>query len=119
MAISHSDEVLQAGELIVRPAHYTATVRGHVLSLSVREFELLVFLSRRAGQIVRREDLYVGVWGDPFDKHDRSVDVYVHKLRAKLAGATPEWTYIHTHFGLGYRFHAERSQLVHNRATTS
>jgi DNA-binding response OmpR family regulator len=49
---------------------------------------------------------------------DRSVDVYVHKLRAKLAEALPEWRFIHTHFGFGYRFSPEPSQRFHNVATS-
>jgi DNA-binding response OmpR family regulator len=48
---------------------------------------------------------------------ERSVDVYVHKLRCKLARALPEWRFIHTHFGFGYRFQPERSHLFHNTAT--
>ena len=40
---------------------------------------------------------------------DRSVDVFVRKLRAKLERASPEWRYIHTHFGVGYRLAAERA----------
>jgi DNA-binding response OmpR family regulator len=45
------------------------------------------------------------------------VDVYVHKLRAKLANALPEWQFIHTHFGFGYRFQPEPSQRFHKTAT--
>ena len=48
---------------------------------------------------------------------ERSVDVYVHKLRSKLADALPEWSFIHTHFGFGYRFQPERSHLFHNSST--
>jgi DNA-binding response OmpR family regulator len=47
---------------------------------------------------------------------DRSVDVYVHKLRSKLAHALPEWRFIHTHFGFGYRFEPEPS---HRTAATA
>jgi DNA-binding response OmpR family regulator len=53
----------------------------------------------------------------PFRKDDRSVDVYVRKLRHKLELAVPEWRFIHTHFGFGYRFAAELSQDFHNTAT--
>jgi DNA-binding response OmpR family regulator len=49
---------------------------------------------------------------------DRSVDVYVHKLRTKLADALPEWGFIHTHFGFGYRFQPEPSHLFHGSSTT-
>ena len=77
------------------------------LSLSVRELDLLAALARREGKIVAREELYETVWGAPLRGQDRSVDVYVHKLRTKLADALPEWGFIHTHFGFGYRLSSE------------
>jgi DNA-binding response OmpR family regulator len=46
------------------------------------------------------------------------VDVYVHKLRTKLALALPDWAFIHTHFGFGYRFQPEASQVFHRPRTT-
>lgn len=64
-----------------------------------------------------REELYAVVWGRPFRKQDRSVDVYVRKLRGKLERALPELRFIHTHFGFGYRFHREPSQVFHTGAT--
>jgi DNA-binding response OmpR family regulator len=47
------------------------------------------------------------VWGGAMRHDDRSVDVYIHKVRSKLADALPEWRFIHTHFGFGYRFSPE------------
>jgi DNA-binding response OmpR family regulator len=117
-AVNAAEEFLQAGELVIRPAQYTVTARGRVLPLSVREMQLLVFLARNPGRVVTRNDLYQDVWGGPFDHKDRSVDVYVHKVRQKLTDALPEYAFIHTHHGLGYRFQAERSQDFHNSATT-
>lgn len=111
------EDVLTAGELVVRPSHLTASARGQVLPLSKLEFELLVFLMRRRDRIISREDLQDAVWGRPYTSSDRSVDVYVHKLRVKLGSVLPEWQHIHTHFGLGYRFHPERSQDLHTAAT--
>jgi DNA-binding response OmpR family regulator len=61
----------------------------------------------RAGRIVTREELYGVVWGESYRKSDRSVDVYVGKLRHKLEEALPERRFIHTHFGFGYRFSPE------------
>ena len=116
-AAQGADEAIQAGELIVRPGQYTASARGNVLTLSVKEFELLVVLARNPGRIIRREELYSMVWAGELEKGDRSVDVYVHKLRTKLEAALPEWRFIHTHHGWGYRWYAERSQLVSNSAT--
>src|SRR3954451_23763824 len=109
MQIGDQAEVLKAGELEIRPVEHLARARGRALSLSVRELELLAALGRRAGRVVPREELYETVWGTPLKAEDRSVDDYVHKLRTKLAAALPEWGFIHTHFGFGYRFQPEPS----------
>jgi DNA-binding response OmpR family regulator len=111
-------EVLIAGELEIRPSEHLARARGRALSLSVRELDVLAALARREGRIVPRDELYETVWGAPLRDQDRSVDVYVHKLRSKLAAALPEWGFIHTHFGFGYRFQPEPSPLFHRSRTT-
>ncbi|HKG65769.1 MAG TPA: response regulator transcription factor [Solirubrobacteraceae bacterium] len=110
-------EVIRAGALEIRPSEYLALAGGRALTLSLKQLELLAALARREGRIVRREELYETVWGAPMRTDERSVDVYVHKLRSKLAEALPEWTFIHTHFGFGYRFQPERSRLFHKTAT--
>jgi DNA-binding response OmpR family regulator len=110
-------EVIKAGELEIRPSEYLALARGRVLTLSLKQLELLAALARREGRIVGREELYETVWGTPMRADERSVDVYVHKLRCKLAEALPDWSFIHTHFGFGYRFQPERSHVFHNTAT--
>jgi DNA-binding response OmpR family regulator len=111
-------EVIHAGELEIRPSEYLALAGGRALTLSVRELDLLAALGRREGRIVPREELYETVWGTPMRASDRSVDVYVHKLRSKLATALPEWRFIHTHFGFGYRFQPESSHRFHKAATS-
>jgi DNA-binding response OmpR family regulator len=117
-ATAHTEEILHAGELEVRPADGLAIAAGRVVMLSVREFGLLVALVRRSGRIVSRADLYQLVWRAPLRTGDRSVDVYVHKLRHKLEAALPAWSFIHTHVGFGYRFSAEPSPLFHNSKTS-
>ena len=57
--------------------------------------------------MLQREEIYQRVWGYAMVHGDRSVDVFVRKLRQKLERASPGWRYIHTHFGIGYRFAAE------------
>ena len=102
------------GELEIRPAeHLRAGRAGRCSRCRSRELELLAALARRAGRIVPREELYETVWGGALRPDDRSVDVYVHKLRAKLGEALPEWQFIHTHFGFGYRFEPELSHSFH------
>ena len=95
---------LRAGDLEIRPAEFTASVGDRPLNLTARELELLTALVEREGRIVSREELYRTVWGEHYRKSDRSVDVYVAKLRHKLEDARPGRRFIHTHFGLGYRF---------------
>ena len=113
-------EVLRAGALEVRPNEYVVRAGGRTVAMSVRELELLAALARRRGRVVPREELYVTVWGAPLRDHDRSVDVYIHKLRTKLGDALPEWSFIHTHFGFGYRFDPEPSlHAFHKTATGS
>ncbi len=109
-------ETLHAGELEIRPDQGLALARGRALTLSVREFELLVAMARRLGAIVKREDLYRSVWGTELRARDRSVDVYVSKLRNKLEAAVPDRQFIHTHPGFGYRFQPQPSQDVYTGA---
>ena len=111
-------DVIKAGELEIRPSEYMALAGGRALTLSVRELDLLAALGRREGRIVPREELYQTVWGAPMRESDRSVDVYVHKLRTKLGSALPESRFIHTHFGFGYRFAPEPSHPFHSSATS-
>jgi DNA-binding response OmpR family regulator len=102
-----SGEVIRTAELEIRPSEHLALARGRALALSLRELGLLVALARREGRIVSREELYGTVWDAPLRRDDRSVDVYVHKLRTKLGEALPDRRFIHTHFGFGYRFEPE------------
>ena len=82
MEAAHDAEVLRAGPLEVRPAESLALAGGRPLTLSVREYSLLVELARRPGRIVSRDNLYELVWRDLLRPGDRSVDVYIHKLRS-------------------------------------
>jgi len=106
-------DVLYAGELEIRLDEGLVLATGRALTLSVREFELLVAMARRMGAIITREDLYRSVWHGDLRAGDRSVDVYVSKVRSKLEAALPDRRFIHTHPGFGYRFQPEPSRFVH------
>jgi DNA-binding response OmpR family regulator len=103
------DEVgpLVAGEIEIRADQFQAFVSGRSLELTRREFELLQVLAEASGRVIEREEIYQRVWGYAMAHGDRSVDVFVRKLRSKLQHQSPEWEYIHTHFGVGYRFEPE------------
>ena len=96
-----------AGELEIRADQFQAFAAGVSADLTRREFELISVLAAAEGQVLQREDIYQRVWGYAMAHGDRSVDVFVRKLRQKLERASPDWRYIHTHFGVGYRFAAE------------
>jgi len=93
-----------AGEIEIRPDQFQAFVSGSSLNLTRREFELLQVLAEANGRVIEREDIYQRVWGYAMAHGDRSVDVFVRKLRSKLQKHSQHWDYIHTHFGVGYRF---------------
>jgi DNA-binding response OmpR family regulator len=103
-------DVLYAGELEIRLEEGLVLATGRALTLSVREFALLVAMARRLGAIITREELYLSVWGSALRQGDRSVDVYVSKLRGKLEEALPDRRFIHTHPGFGYRFQPQPSR---------
>jgi DNA-binding response OmpR family regulator len=93
-----------AGRLEIRPADNAALVDGRPLVLTVRELQLLTELAQNSERVMSREELYSRVWGRSYRKSDRSVDVYVGRLRAKLGRALPGRRFIYTHTGIGYRF---------------
>jgi len=110
-------ELVKIGSLEIRPAEGLVLADGRAITLSVREFDLLVALALRAGRIVSREELYRLAWGGTMRGGDRSCDVYIHKLRAKLERALPEQRFIHTHVGFGYRLDPGASHPFHTTST--
>ena len=94
--------------LEIRPAEYEVLADGRRVGLTVREFQTFLALAQPRDRVVTRPEIYSLVWRRQMAYRDRSVDVFVRKLRRKLDTAAPGWTYIHTHFGVGYRFSPER-----------
>jgi len=101
------ENAIVAGELTIRPDRFDAYVGAAPAGLSRKEYELLRQLASAESRVLQREEIYQRVWGYTMARGDRSVDVFVRKLRNKLEQVSPGWTYIHTHFGVGYRFAAE------------
>ena len=95
------DEI-RSGELSIDEATYTARLRGRVLDLTFKEFELLKFLAQHPGRVFTRAHLLQEVWGYDYFGGTRTVDVHVRRLRAKL-GAEHE-SLIGTVRNVGYRF---------------
>ena len=101
------DGPLLAGELEIRSDQFQAFVGGQSIDLTRREFELLHLLAKARGRVLERDEIYQHVWGYAMVHGDRSVDVFVRKVRQKIERFSPDWIYIHTHFGIGYRFEPE------------
>jgi DNA-binding response OmpR family regulator len=106
---SSAAEAVAAGDIEIRPDQFQAFAHGRSIDLTRREFELVQLLAAADGRVLEREEIYQRVWGYTMAHGDRSVDVFVRKLRSKFQQVSPDWNYIHTHFGVGYRFAAERA----------
>jgi len=101
------DGPVMAGGLEIRADQFQAFASGRSVDLTRREFEVLQLLAHAEGKVLQREEIYQQVWGYTMAHGDRSVDVFIRKLRQKLETASSDWRYIHTHFGVGYRFDPE------------
>jgi DNA-binding response OmpR family regulator len=100
---------LRVANLEVRPAELQVLVGDRRVGFTVREFQLFFLLFERIDSVVQRPEIYRLMWGGEMPRRNRSVDVLVRKVRAKLEEAAPEWRYVHTHFGIGYRFMPEQT----------
>jgi DNA-binding response OmpR family regulator len=104
---SSAKRVQSIANVEIRPAEFQVLVEERRVGLTVREFQLFLLLAERLDSVVQRPDIYALMWGGEMPRRDRSVDVLIRRVRAKLEQAAPEWRYIHTHFGIGYRFSPE------------
>ncbi len=95
-------EQIRSGELVIDESAYSAKLRGHLLDLTYKEFELLKYLAQHPGRVFTRAQLLQDVWGYDYYGGTRTVDVHVRRLRAKLG---PEHeNLIGTVRNVGYRF---------------
>ena len=101
---SASSMVLRIGELVVDMERYDVTVSGKRVSLTYKEFQLLVLLASNPGRVYTREALLSQVWGYDYLGGTRTVDVHVRRLRSKVEG--PGRVYVETIWNVGYRFKA-------------
>ena len=101
-ADEHVDPVIRNGDIIIDEVTYTAKLRGRVLDLTYKEFELLKFLAQHPGRVFTRGQLLQEVWGYDYFGGTRTVDVHVRRLRAKLGGEHEQL--IGTVRNVGYRF---------------
>jgi DNA-binding response OmpR family regulator len=97
---------IQVGGLWLDGEAYEAVLDGVRLDLSKREFDLLHYLARHAGQVVPRRDLLTHVWRMPYGGADKTVDVHVSWLRRKMGETAQQPRYLHTVRGVGIKLAA-------------
>lgn len=100
VADAHTEDVLRAGDLVVDSGRREVRVNGALIDLRTQEFEVLLVLARRPGQVFSREKLLELAWGYDFYGQTRTVDVHVAQLRRKLSASK---TRIETVTGVGYK----------------
>jgi DNA-binding response OmpR family regulator len=96
-------EPIRVGDLVIDEATRTATLEGRPLELARKEFDVLLALASRAGQVVTKKELLADVWQQAYGGSERSVDVHVSWLRRKLGETAAEPRYLHVVRGVGIR----------------
>jgi DNA-binding response OmpR family regulator len=97
-------EPIEVEELRIDPREVQAYVAGESAGLTPTEFRLLYALALEGGRVVSRDELLQRLWGRRETHRDRTVDVFVKKLREKLDRPGAEHTFIQTRYGVGYKF---------------
>jgi DNA-binding response OmpR family regulator len=95
---------LERGPLRIEPASRRVFLDGDEIPLTMREFDLLVYLAADPGRVYSRDQLMEAVWGEPFFTDTSTVTVHIRRLRAKLGDDSAEPRFIETVWGVGYRF---------------
>jgi two-component system response regulator RegX3 len=103
---AESSEVVEVGDLRLDPARHEVHLRGQMVGLPLKEFELLELLMGNAGRVLTRETLIDRVWGPHYVGDTKTLDVHVKRLRAKLEDDPTRPARITTIRGLGYKFEA-------------
>lgn len=102
-ASENDEEIVIVGEIEIFPEKYEVMVRGENLELTPKEFDLLLYLARRTGRILSREQLLNAIWNYDFAGETRIVDVHISHLREKIEVDTKKPEYIITARGFGYK----------------
>jgi DNA-binding response OmpR family regulator len=96
-------EALEIAELRIDPRTVQAYVDGQSANLTPTEFRLLYALALEQGRVVTRDELLQKIWGRRQTRRDRTVDVFVRKLRDKIDRRAPTHAFVHTRYGVGYK----------------
>ena len=98
------DRKIVAEPLVIEPQRREVLARGRSLKLTPKEFAVLYCIARRSPRTVSREEVYRTVWGYEMMPGDRSVDVFIRRIRKKLESKLPRHNFLQTSHGFGYKF---------------
>jgi DNA-binding response OmpR family regulator len=98
---------IEIEELRIDPREVQAFIDGHSAGLTPTEFKLLYTLALDRGRVVTRDELLQKVWGRRETHRDRTVDVFVRRLRQKIDRTSSRHSFIQTRFGVGYKLEPE------------
>ncbi|MFP5114497.1 response regulator [Bacillaceae bacterium C204] len=101
---------LQIGNLKINPEKYEAYFNDNLLELTLKEFELLLYLAQNKGRVLTRDQLLSAVWNYDFAGDTRIVDVHISHLREKVEVETKKPAYIKTIRGLGYKLEEPKGE---------
>jgi DNA-binding response OmpR family regulator len=96
-------EEIEIEELRIDPGSVQAFVDGRSAELTPTEFRLLYALALEQGRVVTRDELLQNIWGRRLTRRDRTVDVFIRKLREKIDLHSPRHSFVHTRYGVGYK----------------
>ena len=94
---------IQVEELRIDPVSVQAYLDGRSAGLTPTEFRLLYALAEQSPRVVTRDELLQQIWGRRLTRRDRTVDVFIRKLREKIDARSPKHTFVHTRYGVGYK----------------
>jgi DNA-binding response OmpR family regulator len=105
-AAAHKPSLAQHGRLKIDRVQRRAWLAGTELVLTPREFDLLWHFAQHPGRVFTRTELLSDVWGHGHDGYEHTVNSHINRLRSKLGDERAEAAFIHTVWGVGYRFEA-------------
>ena len=109
-AEKNNDELIEIGKLKIYPEKYEAYFQEELLELTLKEFELLLYLAQNKGRVLTRDQLLSAVWNYEFAGDTRIVDVHISHLREKIEEETKRPVYIKTLRGLGYKLEGPKEE---------
>ena len=99
-------DAIEIEELRIDPRSVQAYVNGASAGLTPTEFRLLYALALEGGRVMTRDELLQKIWGRRQTHRDRTVDVFVRKVRDKIDALGPRHSYVQTRYGVGYKLEA-------------